>query len=287
MATADTTLKDLETRIRAILLPMQVVDGAGNPAHRVYRGQPMPEGLNADLQKRIVHVAIVMAPSGEARSEGGTSSMQQVTEPDVQLSATATATKFVGTPVAVTLAGTVVAGTRLMVQVGPHYLPYQPATGATPIAVAAAVAAAVNADPSMASLVTAAAVGATVTFTNNAAITIGGSFAFDFRIGGTADFMSSTRWGKTEFHVHVFGYDDNSRAAYANAIDDILSDIRMVSLSDGTTGKLEYVRFLQTDRELSHLAYRRTLVYSVQYNRTALTTGYQVLAGLVNFMEGN
>lgn len=287
MATIDTTLDTLRNKIRELLLPFQAPDYPVTAKHRVYKGSPIPEQLDTDLRAKILHVAVIPAPSGEQRMDGKNSSAEQVSAPNVQLTATLSATKLVGAPVTVTFSGTVVEGTRTMTQIGAAYVPHRPTTGATPAQVATGVAAAINAHAEASALVTATAAAATVTVTNKNPIAVGGSLTFDFRIGGTAQYASELRRGKAEFHVHVFGYDDPSRVRYSDAIDDGLAALEFLSLQDGTTAKLEFVRSFQTDRELSHLVYRRTLVYSVQYIRTALTTGYQVLAGLVTIKEGN
>jgi hypothetical protein len=186
----------------------------------------------------------------------------------------------------ITLAGTVVEGTHTMVHVGSAYVPYTPSPGDTSDQVAAAITAAVNADSVASTIVTANVVGSTITLTTLANAVNGQRVVLEFHIGGTAQFAAETGRERAEFQVNIWGYDDDSRALYSNTIETALNSLGFLVPDSDVPAKIDYVRKRQVDRELSHVVYRRTLVYSVQYTQTALTTGYQVLAGLVEVQRG-
>lgn len=291
MATVDTMMSLLRQTIEDALLPLQTTPPAA-PAHKVYRGFPIPETLNNDLRNNIVHISVAMAPGGERADDQMLTTMDQITDPDVQLTAVISGTQLnaastnVPATGTITLSGTVVAGTRTMTQVGDVYVPYGPTAGDAPDVVAAGVAAAVNANTDAAAIATAVAVGNVVTITTLANAAIGKRVAFDFKIGGTAQFADETGRRVAEFQINIYGYDDPSRVLYSNAVDVGLSALDFLVPENDVPGKLVYARTQQIDRELSHVVYRRTLVYSVQYTQTALTTGYQVLAGLVKVQRG-
>jgi hypothetical protein len=281
----------LKQTVEQALLPLQTTPPA-QPAHKVYRGFPVPETLNNDLRQNIVHVSIAVAQAGDRADDSMITSMQQLTDPDVQLTAVVSGTQLNAASTSVpatgtiTLSGTVVAGTHTMTQIGDVYVPYTPPVGATPAQVATAVASAVNANTDAAAIATAVAVGNVITVTTVGNAVNGHRVKFDFKIGGTALMVEETGRRHVEFQINVYGYDDPSRARYANTLDTALSAMDFLVPEDDVPAKLVYVRSQQIDRELSHVVYRRTLVYSVQYTQTALTTGYQVLAELVKVQRG-
>lgn len=285
MSTLDQTMSALRAEVETALADVSL-------QYKVYRGHPIPETLTNDLRNKIVHVSVAPSPGGERSMDEMSTALDQVSEPVVDLTATKTGNQLNAASTAVpatgsfTLAGSILAGTHTMTQIGSVYVPYTPVVGDTPDVVATAIADAINAHAEANLLVTAVAAAETVTLTTVSNAVLGQRVAFDFKIGGTANFAEEVGRRDAEFHINVYGYDDPSRALVSNTLDIALAALKFVTPSDGVPAELVFKRSLTTDRELSHVVYRRTLVYSVQYTQTALTTGYQVLAGLVRVLSG-
>ncbi len=251
-----------------------------------YKGWPNPEELAKDLAALKVNVSIAPDAHGERRLPTLARSFQLTSEPVVYLMATVSGPMLagggVGTPASatITLAGIVNAGLATMVNLNHVPVAYSPVLAETLEETAAGIATAINANVSLNTSFVATALGAVITI---AAIVNGvqnNAVPLTFKIGGTGYLSKETGRTSAVFTVHVWAYDDESRALYANAINDALSDIDALPFSDDTYGRLVYVRTLQTDMEEKEGIYRRILFYQVEYARIRRITGTQVLEGV-------
>lgn len=282
MSTVDQVLDAARDLVTQALSGLQT----SPPSFYAYKGWPQPEELASDLANKVVHVSVYSDDLGERETTIGIDRAEQSKAPVVNLSAQLSAIKLQGgdavTPAAgtITFAGTVDPGVIMLVSVNGKSASYSPATGAYLADVATGLAAAINADATLSGVVVASASAAVVTLTALTPGVDGNAITFGLKIGGTGEVTRRTRQQAARIEIHVWAYDDASRALYANTIDDAFAEAHFLMPADGIPSRLTYRSTIQTDAEIKHGVYRRVLHYTVDYSRTRVADAVQVLEGL-------
>jgi hypothetical protein len=242
----------------ASIAPVPV--GFANPADvRIYEGWPLPDQLDLDLAGNILSGN---PPKPSPRANGPCSNVSIYPLPG------ATSTPFqildktyvVGAPsfglaVAVdgntlTLTGTPSTGEFITIVADRQYV--FSATGASAAAILTALSTQAESDYD----------GVEVT---SSTLTIPVDYAIELRQGGVGTLGKVTHRQTQAFMVSVWAPDHNSRSVIAKAIDAALKQSIVVTLPDSSDAKIVYNRTNQTDEGQNVTAYRRDLVYEVEY----------------------
>lgn|GEM_PF-279921 len=223
---------------------------------KIYRGWPANKTLNADLAAGTQTVTVF----SQEKATRDTSRYPRVwrtvavTEPTITVTVEGTS---------LTLAGTVTAGQLVgLIADGVAYS-YQLLASDTLDTAAAGLAALVS--------------GAT---SDGATVLAPPGVSIEGRVVGTGTAEMETRRQEQVFMVSVWCPTPGGRDALAAAIDNALSVIDWLTLSDGTVGRLLYRSTSESDLSENANLYRRNLDYSVEYPTTMLKTGPQMLFGV-------
>lgn len=225
------------------------------------RGWPIPAQLDADLAKKVVNVSVYPRPDERNTSRYMTRSASIV-------ATTPTLTATVAGQ-AVTIGGVVpnpFAAHNVAIVVNHKPYPYavQPSDSLTSIAtgLAAMIAADVPGTTNTGAVINIAA----------------GAVVSAARVGTAGQGVRETRRQERTFQITIWADVPASRDAVTQPIDAALSDMKFITLADGTGGRLIYKGSpLIDDLEKAKL-YRRDLLYTVEYATTIVDTQYQIVA---------
>ena len=268
MSSIDSVLVAIVDKVKAILTTDLLVD-EDDPSFPVagtayvYPGHPQPEDLQKDLERQLVHVSVFCDAHGERRVPTMRKEWATLTEPDVDLTATLSGPLLQGGDVGVaasgsiTFGGAVNAGAMVMFTIGSVTVPYAPVAAATMTAVAAGAAVAINAHAEAGALVTATSVG--------------------IALGGQGTVRAALRRQVAQVDIDIWAYDNDSRALFANSIDDGLAEVSVLLDASQTGIRIMYKNSVTSDIEIRHGVYRRVLRYTVEYVRTKTAATYSVL----------
>jgi hypothetical protein len=238
-----------------------VPPGFSAPADvRIYEGWPLPDQLDLDLGGKVLAGT---PPTPAPRANGPLANVSIYPLPGASGSApyqildktyVVTAPTF-GLTVSlsgdtITLSGTPNAGEFLTVVADRENV--FSSGGSTAAAILAALATAAEADYT----------GVVVTETT---LTIPADFSFEARQGGTGLLGKVVHRERQAVMVTVWAPDHATRSTLAKSIDVILKQSIVVTMPDGTDAKIVYSRTNQTDEGQNVTAYRRDLIYDVEY----------------------
>ena len=117
-------------------------------------------------------------------------------------------------------------------------------------------------------------------------VTVQGALSIQARVVGSGTARMETRRQEQGLMVSVWCPTPAGRDAVAAAIDNALSDIDWLPLSDGTVGRLLYHSTVETDESENANLYRRNLDYTIEYATTQQMTGAQMLFGIGTLSGG-
>jgi hypothetical protein len=280
MATLSNVFSSLITVVQNAVVPL------GVPVE-VYPGWPDPQELYTDLRNHKMHVTMVTHGPGKRTNIPVGLNRVQTVAPNVQLTAAVSAAFLTGGTATVAASGTITFGgivgqqVHLIVEVAGAYVPYAPTDGLTLAVAAAGVAAAINANATASAKVVATAVGVVVTVASKTVGVSGNGINLNIIMGGVATLEWKTRQQKDMINLHVWGYDDPSRAAVGDAIDSALETLRFLIFGAEPPMRMLYEGRVNEDMDIRLGVWRRILMYSVEYNQTMTTQGFQILEGRV------
>ena len=288
MSSIDSVLVAIVDKVKAILTTDLLVD-EDDPSFPVagtayvYPGHPQPEDLQKDLERQLVHVSVFCDAHGERRVPTMRKEWATLTEPDVDLTATLSGPLLQGGDVGVaasgsiTFGGAVNAGAMVMFTIGSVTVPYAPVAAATMTAVAAGAAVAINAHAEAGALVTATSVGAVLTITADVTGAEQNNTVLGIALGGQGTVRAALRRQVAQVDIDIWAYDNDSRALFANSIDDGLAEVSVLLDASQTGIRIMYKNSVTSDIEIRHGVYRRVLRYTVEYVRTKTAATYSVL----------
>jgi hypothetical protein len=213
------------------------------PDCRIYRGWPNSAALDADLAEGTVNVTVFPA-SGMGRTM--TRFIQQwvgaPAVPSLTVTTAGTTVSFGGTADVGQIAGILVDGVSYA---------YRTQIGDTPELVAANLATMAR--------------GLSIVVLSNNTLTIPGAGDILARVVADAPAQQEIRRQEQNFRITCWCPTPATRDATATAIDQSLSDVRFITLADGTSGRLIYIGTAVFDQSQNASLYRRDLTYSVEY----------------------
>ena len=118
-------------------------------------------------------------------------------------------------------------------------------------------------------------------------LTIPFSFAFVVRQGGIGTLGKVTHRQCHPVMVTVWAPDHNTRSVLSSAIDNVLKQHIVVTLPDGTDAKIVYSRTNVTDDHQTVSAYRRDLIYEVEYATLETFSGVTITNVSTGIVAGN
>ncbi len=214
---------------------------------RVFRGWPLPAGLDADLAAGIVNVS-VFPVEDSARST--------TRFPDEWVSDFAPATLLVAVnDNAVTFSGTAEAGQLAGIATGEgRTYVYRTRKADTPGLVAAYLAAEARADY--------------IVQLTGTTLVLAGASGVVARVVADAAAFREVRRQSQRFRISCWCNDPLVRDVVATAIDTTLAPLRFIALPDGTQGRLSFAAGNTFDQSQDAALYRRDLIYEVEYPAT-------------------
>ena len=253
-------ISDVETALVGLIEGLIYPSGLAQPSVsgtvvKIYRGWPANQALNSDLSNGYMTVTIFSRP----HSTRDTSRYPRVwrttaeTSPTLTVDVVGSTATFGGTGGAGQSAGLTANGIAYSVTL---------ATTDTPVSVATAFGGLV--------------LGAVVA---GASVTVAGAL-LGARIVGSGTATMETRRQEQGIMIAVWCPTPSGRDLLASTIDNSLSGIDWVALSDGTSARLLYHETFETDLSENANLYRRDLDYKIEYATTAVMTGAQMLFGV-------
>ena len=273
---------------------------AGLTPIRVYKGWPTPEELDTDIENTITNISVFWPGQGNVTTTFTTTTVV-ASEPTVSLTANLSSAQLQGgnattaASATITFSGSVTSGTITMFilngtptsvngsTLNPNAaaISYVPAANETLAQVATGVAAAINANSTANTQVTASASGAVVTITASSVGTAGNAITVNFQIGGTGNLIQSFRQQRETFQIHIWAPSDDDRKFFANLVDMTFAQAEFLEMATQDAGRILYKTMIQSDAESRHGIFRRVLVYTVDYPSTVLIPAVAVLDAAV------
>jgi len=260
---------DIENVLVSTLAQTIYPTGSGNPSIvsatcKIYRGWPLPKGLDADLTAGIINVS-VFPQANEQKTTRYPRMWQElpVTTPALTLTASGNTVTVGGTPSSPLNAAVLVNGAAFV-------YPVQPTDTLTSIATA--LAALVNANTPATSI--------------GPVITIPAAKQLAARIGAMGALVREIKRQKRGFQMTFWCPTPALRDAIVPPCDAVLADIEYLTLPDGTGGRIIYERTAISDRVENEGLYRRDLFYSVEYATTDTQAAAQIVTELFNLTGG-
>ena len=244
-------------QIFTAVYPQGIENGSSTGAPiKIYRGWPTGTTLNADLLAGTQTVTVFSKPN----SSKDTSRYPRVwrtiatTSPTMVITVYGNSATVDGVPAAAQAIGLIVDG------VAYSYV--------------------LNAGDNL--LTAAQALGATIpgAIVQGRVITIASAVAIQARVVGSGTAEMETRRQEQGIMVTVWCPTPAGRDQVAASIDNALSNIDWLPLSDGTVGRLLYQGTVETDASENANLYRRNLDYTVEYPTTMQMSGPQMLFGI-------
>lgn len=249
-------------------------NGPGNaggyvPPVSIYRGWPDPGQLDVDLKEtspgtpKRLHVSVFPLPA-ERDASRYDDQWEELARP-----AATYAAAVLGQ--AITITGAAVADySPQNIAAGIHGQPrayvYTAQAGDTPAQIAAALGALILADVAGVTVV-----GATINIPQPRRIT----FA---RVGVVADIIREVARADKSFQITIWANNDAQRAALAKRLDPLLASAVRFDLADGSQAYMTRRASNDIDAPSREGAYRRDLVYSVEYAITEADKAAEIVA---------
>ncbi|WP_020472365.1 hypothetical protein [Zavarzinella formosa] len=231
---------------------------------KVFRGWPVPSGLDADLKAGFVNISVFPLDPEQNLTRYSTE-WRELPVPNITLAMTvAGKTVTVGGSASCPLNAAVIVNNQGFVH------PLQ-ATD-TPTSVATALAAMIS------SLTAATSVGPV--------ITIPGATSLAARVGAVGRLVREIKRQKKSFVITVWCGSPRVRDAFGRILDAGLSDVTFLSLCDGTDGRLRYERTHVDDASQKSGLYRRDFFYSVEYGTTVAQNAAEAVVETINIAGG-
>jgi hypothetical protein len=262
-------LSDIEQVLVSLLAQIAYPHGTaaesatGDPV-KIYRGWPIPSNLDADVRAGIVNVSVYPL-DGEQNVTRYSTDWERIPSPRVTMtvSVSGTTATFGGRACCPLNAAIVVNGT-------PFVYPLQ-ATD-TPTSVATALAALVS------TTYQASSSGATITVPN--------ARRLEARLGTIDTIVQEVKRQKRPFRITAWCSTPAARDRVGALLDAALAGFTDIALTDGTSGRIRYVRSLPSDAAQKSMIYRRDLVYSVEYGTFLSRPVATIVAEQVNVTAG-
>ena len=254
---------------------------AGLPV-RIYRGWPVAEQLDIDLDNGIAHVT-VFEQSGMTRLLGGN------LDPDISIPAVSTLSASV-TGNVVTFSGACAAGQLAGVEFGGASWYYPVQATDTPVVVAEALAAVIWGGPWLleSGLAITDGAGNPILLSGGAEVSVGDGGAGVLTIDTTLPVIARTgqagqsrrrpREQEQGYCITCWAPDPASRDAICSSLDAVLSDTRWLQLPD-QAARLLWQHTRSDDVPSKARLWRRDLTYTVRYWTTRTTTAPPMLWG--------
>jgi hypothetical protein len=232
-----------------------------NPADvRIYEGWPLPDQLDLDLGGNVLsgnppvptprtngplaNVSIYPLPGASG------SAPYQILDKTYVIAAPTFGLSVSLSGTTITLTGTPNTGEFLTIVADREYV-YS--TGG------------VSAAAVLSALATAAEANYTGVVVTSDTLTIPAGISFEVRQGGTGLLGKVVHRERQAIMVTVWAPDHTTRSTLAKAIDVVLKESITVTMPDGSDAKIVYSRTNQTDEGQNVTAYRRDLIYDVEY----------------------
>ena len=231
---------------------------------KVYRGWPIPANLDADLKAGIVNIS-VFPLDGEQNVTRFSTDWTELPSPRITLNMTVSGnTVAIGGKVCCPLnAAILVNGTAFI-------YPLQATDTLT--TVATALAALINATYPASS--------------SGAVVTVPDATKLEARLGTVANMVQEVKRQKKPFRITIWCNSPFVRDAVARLIDPALARLTDIALSDGTAGRIRYVRTHTEDGSQKSMLYRRDFVYSVEYGTNISQNAVTIVAEQLNITGG-
>lgn len=213
---------------------------------KVFRGWPIPATLDADLKAGTVCVS-VFPMDGEQNATRFSFDWFEQPAPRITMTAAASGTR-------VTFGGTACCPLNAAVTVNGKAFVYPLQATDTPTSVATA----------MATLISAAFAASS----SGPVVTIPGATKLEARLGTVANIVQEVKRQKKSFRLTVWCNAPLVRDAVSSALDSALAALTDIAMTDGSTGRIRYLRTRTTDTSQKSMLYRRDLEYTVEYPTT-------------------
>ena len=238
-------------------------DSATGDPIKVFRGWPIPAGLDADLKAGIVNISVFPMDAEQNVTRYPREWMEIPSPPITLTMAVAGQTVTIGgTPRCPLNAAIFVDGMAFV-----H--PLQATDTPTSIATA------------LASLI-----GTWQASSSGPVVTVPGATKLQARIGAVGIIVQELKRQKKGFRISLWCNDPLVRDALAAVIDPALSDLTFLSLSDGTSGRIRYDRTHTIDNAQKVGLYRRDFDYSVEYATTNVQRVAEIVAENIDLATG-
>lgn len=277
MATISDVQDALATLITAQLYPAGPSSVLGYPV-KVYAGWPAPQQLDIDLAESppksgkpiAAHVSIYPLPA-ERNTTRYPSRREEIAALPLTYSLTAAGQT-------VTVGGAAPSpyvAQNFAIYVNGTPYPAQALAGQTAADLAASLLAALQVDYPGATLA-----GSVITLP-------GGARIGDLRGGSTGATIREVRRQEKQFQIAVWSSNPLSRAAVADTFDPVLADTPYLTLADASMARLIYHGSREDDFTQKQRIYRRSLMFSVEYQTTITEKAAQLLYTSIEVIAGN
>lgn len=218
---------------------------------KIYRGWPNTAALRADLAAGILNVTVFPKADTSRNTTRWAEGLVLTSSatPSLTVNVTGTSATFAGSAVPGQLAGLLVDSLAVV---------HRTVAGDTPDLVAAALAEMVRTRR--------------IALVNGTTVTVPCARLLLARIVADQPVLCWTRSQLQQFRISCWCPDPASRDSVASAIDNALSAVTFITVSDGSSGHLRYVATTEFDQSQDAALYRRDLVYSVDYLTTISNT---------------
>ncbi len=243
--------------------PSAILDGGSPVPTKVGRGWPTKNALQADLLAKVANISIYSQPGSERLTTRYPREWQQLGTITTTLTATVSGRT-------ITIGGAVSAPQNVAVLIGSKAYVYPVQPGDTLATIAAALASIIE-------------VGVSAT-SSGPVITVSGDLALIGRVGGFGTVMRELRRQERLFQITVWCWSPEQRDAVASFIDIKFAGagqdngLEFITLPDGSSARLKYVRTAPADKDELSGAFRRDLIYSLEYATTETMTAPQIVA---------
>ncbi len=227
---------------------------------RVFRGWPIPAGLDADLKADVVNVSVFPADTEKNATRFSTDWIELQT-PRITMTATVAAT-------IVTFGGKACCPLNAAVTVNDKAFVYPLQATDTPTTVATALAALIN--PTFAAT------------SNGPVLSIPGAVKLEARLGTVGTIIQEVKRQQKGFRITVWCNSPLVRDAVSSALDAALAQLTDIALTDGSTGRIRYQRTRTIDTAQKSMLYRRDFEYSVEYPTTVTRRVATIVAEQAN-----
>lgn len=262
-------LSDVENVLVSLIAQIVYPDGTDADSItggkvKVFRGWPLPSNLDSDLKAGTVNIS-VFPLAVEQNVTRFSTDWQEIPAPPVTLTMAISGqtVEIGGRPCCPLNAAVLVDGKAFV-----H--PLQ-ATD-TPTSIATALA-------TLISTVTPAT-------SNGPVITVPGATKLEARLGSVGNIVQELKRQKQSFRISIWCSRPLVRDAIATALDPALASLDDIALTDGTAGRMRYVKSETIDGGQKAGLYRRDLVYSVEYGTTITRRAAAIVAQQVDISGG-